>query len=171
MSGMKCPIPPSIPRSQTYLTNLDSSLSQHSTPDTVSAIPSLLLQEILLAYALMSATIPCLKSFVQGFTTGGVGYVIDPNAGRVLTVTDGIGVDTGSGSEESYEMGGVDKSQDVERASTKRDSHGVLPSRAMSKRLSRAWNGGIPKPELVLDSQTSETPMIKKNGYVQSDRV
>lgn len=33
----------------------------------------------------MSATIPSLKSFVEGFTTGGVGYKIDHNAGRVFT--------------------------------------------------------------------------------------
>jgi hypothetical protein len=40
-------------------------------------VPVILFQEIYLGYSLMSATIPCLKSFVQGFTTGGVGYERD----------------------------------------------------------------------------------------------
>ncbi|KAH8750657.1 hypothetical protein BGZ57DRAFT_120495 [Hyaloscypha finlandica] len=40
-------------------------------------VPVVLFQEIYLGYSLMSATIPCLKSFVQGFTTGGVGYERD----------------------------------------------------------------------------------------------
>ncbi|KAN0095801.1 hypothetical protein V8E51_016512 [Hyaloscypha variabilis] len=35
-------------------------------------VPTILFQEIYLGYSLMSATIPCLKSFVHGFTTGGV---------------------------------------------------------------------------------------------------
>lgn len=146
---------PLIPLSTLYLLTQTHYLQDPSTsPDTVSAVPSLLYQEILLSYALMSATIPCLKSFVEGFTTGGVGYVTDPNAGRVPTVTT-------NDSEGSYELRKVVAQAAEEDVGLGRvDEEGPRrSSRRISERLSRAWNG--PEIARVVNSQASNQPMVK----------
>ncbi|OCL13639.1 hypothetical protein AOQ84DRAFT_351906 [Glonium stellatum] len=45
-----------------------------SSKKGVSISPVIVWQEILIGYSLMSTTIPCLKGFVEQFTTGGMGY-------------------------------------------------------------------------------------------------
>lgn len=50
-------------------------------------------QNALLSYNLMSATIPALKGFVKGFTTGGIGYTKD------MSTPSG-----GSGNNNDYEL-------------------------------------------------------------------
>jgi len=58
-----------------YLLATTRFLSSHPTQPGTNLVPTILWQEILIGYSLMSATIPCLKSFVRGFTHGGVGYL------------------------------------------------------------------------------------------------
>ncbi|KAJ8117396.1 hypothetical protein OPT61_g1387 [Boeremia exigua] len=55
--------------------------------------PVVVWQNVLLSYNLMSATIPALKGFVKGFTTGGVGYTGD------MSISGG-----GNGSRNTYEL-------------------------------------------------------------------
>lgn len=55
--------------------------------------PVVVWQNVLLSYNLISATIPALKGFVKGFTTGGVGYT------RNISVSGG-----GDASHNSYEL-------------------------------------------------------------------
>lgn len=45
----------------------------HNGSAGVVVTPPLIWQNVLLSYSLMSATIPCLKGFMKGFTTGGMG--------------------------------------------------------------------------------------------------
>ena len=53
---------------KTYISHLNN-----PDPSLSLAIPSAW-QESLVGYALISATIPCLKSFMKNFQTGGVGF-------------------------------------------------------------------------------------------------
>lgn len=112
----------------------------------------------------MSATIPCLKSFVEGFTTGGVGYVTDPNAGRVPTVTT-------NDSEGSYELRKVVAQAAEEDVGLGRvNEEGTRrSSRRISERLSRVWNG--PEVARVVNSQASNQPMMKPEGERQRASV
>lgn len=156
---------PLIPLSTLYLLTQTHYLEHPSaSPNTVSAVPSLLYQEILISYALMSATIPCLKSFVEGFTTGGVGYVTDPNAGRVPTVTT-------NDSEGSYELRKVVAQAAEEDVGLGRvNEEGTRrSSRRISERLSRVWNG--PEVARVVNSQASNQPMMKPEGERQRASV
>lgn len=116
----------------------------------------------------MSATIPCMKSFVGGFTTGGVGYVIDPNAGRVLTNTTVSNVR----SEESYELGKLRGRAKFVRLGTAEGEGGSNDrgveaqqdgSRRISARLSRVWNGPG-HANGVVHSEGSEAPMVRRMG-------
>lgn len=58
-----------------------TSFINNSRP-VIAIQPVVVWQNALLSYNLMSATIPTLKGFVKGFTTGGVGYTEDMSAGR-----------------------------------------------------------------------------------------
>lgn len=49
----------------------------HSSRNNIGIVTPLVLEQCLISYSLMSATIPCLKGFVKRFTTGGIGYTID----------------------------------------------------------------------------------------------
>jgi hypothetical protein len=59
----------------------------------IDIVPGVVWQNALLSYNFMSATIPALKGFVKGFTTGGVGY------------TSGMSTSGGrSGDSDGYEL-------------------------------------------------------------------
>jgi hypothetical protein len=66
----------------------------------IDIAPAVVWQNTLLSYNLMSATIPALKGFVKGFTTGGVGY------SRDMSVSGG-----GNASGNSYELRSISKSR------------------------------------------------------------
>jgi hypothetical protein len=53
-----------------------SSFINHDRP-LISITNTIVWQNILLSYSLMSCTIPTLKGFLKGLTTGGVGYTED----------------------------------------------------------------------------------------------
>jgi len=132
-----------MPLSIFYLIHFSSANDSrtNSTRPTMSAVPYLIFQEVLLAYDLMSATIPCLKAFVEGFTTGGAGFVVDPNAGRIITTTT-IGSGKSGG---SYELMARNAKKGLKQSVDEEDGT-VLENRPdgakrISARLSRAWNG------------------------------
>ncbi|KAH7304659.1 hypothetical protein BKA65DRAFT_544142 [Rhexocercosporidium sp. MPI-PUGE-AT-0058] len=152
-------------------------LSQHrhlgSTRHSLRHPLPLLYQEILISYAPMSATIPCMKSFIEGFMTGGVGYVTDPQAGRVPTKTTGQSAesDESDESDESYELGKVKRQEQARSGEVEEGveaANGTVNevkqdgARRISARLSRAWNGpGHAEGGIGADRQGSETPMVR----------
>jgi len=82
------PLPPLIPNTQANATlnslaaislvdllAVTRFLNSHPTHPGTNLVCPVVWQQILLGYSLMSATIPCLKSFIRGFTHGGVGYL------------------------------------------------------------------------------------------------
>jgi hypothetical protein len=66
----------------------------------IDIVPAAVWQNALLSYNFMSATIPALKGFVKGFTTGGVGYTTD------MSTSGGR-----SGYSDSYELRSLPKSK------------------------------------------------------------
>jgi hypothetical protein len=48
-----------------------------SSKKGIAISPLIIWQETLMSYSLMSTTIPCLKGFVEQFTTGGMGHTGD----------------------------------------------------------------------------------------------
>lgn len=66
----------------------------------IDIAPAVVWQNALLSYNFMSATIPALKGFVKGFTTGGVGYTTD------MSMSGGR-----SGKSDSYELRSLPKSK------------------------------------------------------------
>jgi hypothetical protein len=66
----------------------------------IDIVPVVVWQNALLSYNLMSATIPALKGFVKGFTTGGVGYTTD------MSTSGGR-----SRNDDSYELRSLPKSK------------------------------------------------------------
>jgi hypothetical protein len=66
----------------------------------IDIVPAVVWQNALLSYNLMSATIPALKGFVKGFTTGGLGYTTD------MSTSGGR-----SGNSDSYELRSLPKSK------------------------------------------------------------
>jgi hypothetical protein len=66
----------------------------------IDIVPAVVWQNALLSYNFMSATIPALKGFVKGFTTGGVGYTTN------MSLSGGK-----SGNSGSYEMQSLPKSE------------------------------------------------------------
>jgi hypothetical protein len=130
-------------------------LTQTQTPSATGTalVPSIIYQQILLSYSLMSATIPCLKSFVERFKTSGVSYTMDPIAGPLVTLH-----------ERSYQIGNVrgkgrGNRRDFEileetESAAKRNS-------ALSARLSSIWNGQWEVGAAGIDSQYSAVPMIE----------
>lgn len=118
-----------------YLLSTTTYLESHSTGTAL--VPTVVWQEILLAYSLMSATIPCLKSFVEGFTTGGMrnGYTED----------------------DSYEMSSMRKRFERDLQETEDLDTRVRYSFRSSRRLSgtRRMNEGA-----SMNSQASNQPMV-----------
>lgn len=131
---------PLIALSILYLLSQSHLLDTSSTG--ISVVPTILYQQILLPYSLMSATIPCLRAFVETFKTTGVSYIVDPNAGRIITE-----------SESSYELGNV-KRREKEK---EKENKAVGDVNRLSARLSRAWMG---TPDQALDTHGSTVPMV-----------
>jgi len=48
-----------------------------TSKDSIGIVNALCLEQILVGYALISATVPCLKGFTKLFSTGGIGRSID----------------------------------------------------------------------------------------------
>ncbi|CZR58631.1 uncharacterized protein PAC_08523 [Phialocephala subalpina] len=116
-----------------YLLSTTIFIRSHSSGTAL--VPTVLWQEILLAYSLMSTTIPCLKSFVEGFTTGGLRYAND----------------------DSYEMGWRRKKFHRDAEQVKDVDTRIRNSFRSSRRLSgmRRMNEGA-----SINSQASGQPII-----------
>lgn len=116
-----------------YLLSTTSYIESQSTGTAL--VPTIIWQEILLGYSLTSATIPCLKSFVEGFTTGGMRYAKN----------------------DSYEMGWMRKKLSRDTEQVKDVDTSVRNPFQNSRRLSgmRIMNEGA-----SMNSQASGQPMI-----------
>jgi len=87
----------------------------------ISIVSTVTWQNVLLAYNLMSATIPSLKGFTQGFMTAGVslGYARD------TTTSGGI-----SGTHQSYEMRALSKVRPISKVSLREQEYTESQSHA-----------------------------------------
>ncbi|KUJ13767.1 uncharacterized protein LY89DRAFT_720987 [Mollisia scopiformis] len=127
-----------------YLLSFTSYIDSKSSGTAI--VPTMIWQEILLGYSLMSATIPCLKAFVEGFTTGG-GRLGEIEVVRMPYESEG-----------SYELGQMRKNmhRSLERLENIEDTGTHLQH---SRRRSRRSNSKTIE-EASIRSQTSEQPII-----------
>lgn len=103
-------------------------------------------EEILLGYSLISATIPCLKAFVEGFTTGGVRQgVKDRNIGRYKSGT-------------TFEMSWLKQRFQKNVSGQEEGIHAPAFEDGDERRYSRSRN--MPKELASMNSQASTKPMI-----------
>ena len=58
-------------------------------------VSTILWQETLIGYSLISATIPCLKNFIEGFTTGGAATITEGTSRSHTYFVDSQGSSTG----------------------------------------------------------------------------
>ncbi|KAE8449035.1 hypothetical protein EG329_008623 [Mollisiaceae sp. DMI_Dod_QoI] len=126
-----------------YLLSSTSYIESHSTGTAI--VPTIVWQEIVLGYSLMSATIPCLKSFVESFTTGGVRHT-NSDSERMPYESEG-----------SYELGWLKKTFQNKTEKDENISAPVRNSFLASRRLS-----GMRRTAQAtsMSSQASEQVMI-----------
>ncbi|KAJ4319062.1 hypothetical protein N0V94_004114 [Neodidymelliopsis sp. IMI 364377] len=99
----------------------------HSTDPGTARTTALVFQQCQLCLSLISATIPCLRSFIQSFDTGsgvkaGFGYSSNSGAyGHMSTVHHGS---VQIRNEESYQMSAISRSKNCDSTLQREESHG-----------------------------------------------
>jgi hypothetical protein len=125
-------------------------------------------QSILLSYSLMSATIPSLKGFTQGFMTQGV----------ALGYSERIPIGTSYGTQRSYELQSLHKSRSRSQTPPMEVTGSQVPATLVPRVPKRDTTGVgvVPKDETQcyheenasITSHGSQQIMIKREFHVSS---
>ncbi|KAH8811109.1 hypothetical protein F5884DRAFT_265992 [Xylogone sp. PMI_703] len=134
---------PLLAFSTMYLLSWTSYIATNSTGTAI--VPAIIWQEIFIGYSLMSATIPCLKSFVEDFRTGGMRY---PQEDTSIVLYE---------SENSYGLTWLEKKIQLKTGQLEEVAPNLQAPVRNSKRFSSLRNANV---GTSISSQASEQPII-----------